>query len=190
MRAPGTPTAPDRGLMPRWLSGGARRASILLAAAVALAVVIGLGLRIAPKAPSPDLTFTDGDGRATTMADFRGRVVLLNLWATWCVPCRQEISSLDRVQARLGGPDFQVIALSVDRAGAPVVRRFYDEIGVRRLSMFLDTTGNAVRQLNAPGLPTTLLLDRAGREIGRFVGSAEWDTPAIVETIEKALDRR
>jgi thiol-disulfide isomerase/thioredoxin len=124
------------------------------------------------------------------LADFRGRVVLLNLWATWCVPCRQEMPTLDRLQARLGGPDFQVIALSIDRTGAPAVRAFYEEIGVRHLPLFLDTTGNAVRQLNAPGLPTTLLLDRAGREIGRFVGPAEWDSPAIVETIEKALDRR
>jgi len=137
----------------------------------------------------PDLQFEDSSGRNLTLADFRGTVVLLNIWATWCGPCREEMPTLDRLQAELGGPDFQVVALSIDRAGLRVVSEFYDEIGIAHLRKYIDESGKASRQLNAMGLPTTLLIDRESREIARHVGPAEWDTPEMVEFFRRQLSR-
>jgi thiol-disulfide isomerase/thioredoxin len=133
------------------------------------------------------LAFVDGEGHPARLADFRGQVVLVNLWATWCLPCRHEMPALDRLQAKLGGPDFQVVALSVDRGGAAVVRRFYETAGVRHLSVFLDIAGAVLPQVGAAGLPTTLLFDRDGHEIGRFVGPAEWDGPRIEAILRNAI---
>jgi thiol-disulfide isomerase/thioredoxin len=136
-------------------------------------------LHDAPR-PLPEIRFESGDGKAMSLADFRGSVVLLNLWATWCAPCRREMPTLDRLQAALGGPDFQVAALSIDRKGLPVVREFYAELGLERLSIYVDETGAAQRALSVLGLPTTLLVDREGNEVGRLLGPAEWDDPEMV----------
>jgi thiol-disulfide isomerase/thioredoxin len=145
-----------------------------------------MSLHAAPQA-IPDLQFKNGDGQPLTLADFRGKVVLLNIWATWCGPCRQEMPTLDRLQATLGGPDFEVVALSIDRAGPGVVTKFYDEIGIEHLTKYIDESGNAARDLNTVGIPTTLLIDREGREIGRHVGPAEWDTPEVVTLFRAAV---
>lgn len=131
--------------------------------------------------------FVDGGGRNLTLADFRGRVVLLNIWATWCVPCREEMPTLDALQARLGGEDFQVLPLSIDRAGLPVVRRFYEEIGLQNLGIYLADSTRAMIALGALGLPTTLLIDRAGKERGRLVGPAQWDSPEVVAQIQTLI---
>ena len=93
--------------------------------------------------------FVDGAGRDLTLEDFRGRVVLLNIWATWCVPCREEMPTLDALQARLGGDDFHVLPLSIDRAGLKVVRRFYDEIGIQHLGMYLADSTRAMLAFGA-----------------------------------------
>ncbi|MFC4350874.1 TlpA family protein disulfide reductase [Fodinicurvata halophila] len=138
----------------------------------------------------PEIRFKNDDGRLLSLADFRGKVVLLNIWATWCGPCREEMPTLDRLQAELGGPDFQVVALSIDRAGLGVVSEFYDEIRIAHLHKYIDESGQASQQLNAVGLPTTLLLDREGREIARHVGPAEWDTPEMVAFIQRQLGRQ
>lgn len=137
--------------------------------------------------PVPELSFENGDGKAVTLADFRGKMVLLNVWATWCGPCRREMPTLDRLQVELGGPDFGVLALSIDRAGIGVVTEFYDEIGIQHLAKYIDDSGKAAQQLNALGLPTTLLIDREGREIARHVGPAEWDTPEMVAFFRRQL---
>ena len=120
------------------------------------------------------------DGSRGDMEDFRGKVILVNVWATWCVPCREEMPTLDALQAELGGDNFEVVALSIDRAGSPVVRRFYDEIGVTNLKMYVDQTMLSMTALRAVGLPTTILIDAQGRELGRLVGPAEWDDPEMV----------
>lgn len=135
----------------------------------------------------PALRFEDGRGQSLTLADFQGRVVLLNIWATWCGPCRAEMPTLDRLQAALGGPDFEVVALSIDRAGIGAVDRFYAEIGVKHLGRFIDVTAKTGRDLGAYGLPTTLLIDREGREIARHVGPAEWDTPSMTTFFREQL---
>jgi len=136
-------------------------------------------LHDAPK-PVAAIHFENGEGQSQNLADFKGKVVLLNIWATWCVPCRKEMPALDRLQANLGSPDFEVIPVSIDRGGIETVRKFYAEIGVRNVGIYIDSPGKVLQALGAVGLPTTLLIDRAGREIGRIVGPAEWDAPEIV----------
>ncbi|HXF65729.1 MAG TPA: TlpA disulfide reductase family protein [Burkholderiales bacterium] len=144
---------------------------------------------LAEPKPVPQLRFSDKDGRALSLADFRGKVILLNIWATWCPPCRKEMPSLDRLQARLGGPDFEVVAVSIDQRGDAlfIVEEFFREIGVEHLRIFLDQTGGAARTVGALGLPVTLLVDRRGRELGRLVGPAEWDSPEAIATIRQYL---
>src|SRR5438093_1768505 len=111
----------------------------------------------------PEIRFADDEGHDLTLADFRGRVVLLNVWATWCVPCRREMPALDRLQARLGGNDFLVITLSIDRQGVAPVKQFYQELGLEKLGIYVDSSGKGSRGLAIPGVPTTVLIDREGR---------------------------
>lgn len=161
----------------------------ILESAGAAAVPQGFVVHDASR-PLPDIGFRDADGRTLRLADFRGKVVLLNIWATWCGPCRREMPTLDRLQAALGGADFQIVALSIDRKGVDVVRKFYAEIGIRLLAIHIDSSGKAARQLGVVGLPTTLLIDRAGHEMGRLVGPAEWDAPDMVAFIRQRIDRQ
>lgn len=135
----------------------------------------------------PEIRFADAEGRGLSLADFRGKVILLNVWATWCVPCRKEMPSLDRLQAQLGGDEFTVLPLSIDRAGLPAIKRFYEELGLKHLGIYVDASGGGSRALGAPGLPTTLLVDRAGREVARKVGPTEWDSPEMVALIRQQM---
>ena len=137
--------------------------------------------------PVPEIRFQDEQGHDMTLADFQGRVILLNVWATWCVPCRQEMPTLDRLQARLGGRDFLVMALSIDRKGVEAVKAFYQEVGVEKLAIYIDPSGKGSRGLAIPGVPTTLLIDRKGREVARKMGAAEWDSPEMVSLIERTI---
>tara|TARA_R100000773_G_scaffold41118_1_gene37488 strand:- start:208 stop:660 length:453 start_codon:yes stop_codon:yes gene_type:complete len=134
--------------------------------------------------------FVNGKGRDLTLADFRGRVVLLNIWATWCVPCREEMPTLDALQEKLGGDDFHVLPLSIDRAGMEIVRRFYDEIGIRHLDTYLAEDIRVMAAFAVVGLPTTILIDRDGFERGRLVGPAEWDSPAVMAQIQTIINER
>lgn len=138
----------------------------------------------------PELTFRGAGDRPLTIADFRGRVVLLNFWATWCAPCVEEMPSLERLQAAVGGADFEVVAISIDRQGARLVEAFFARLGIARLAMYLDPSGASARVLNLPGLPTTLLIDREGREVGRLPGNASWDTPAAQALIRALIERQ
>ena len=135
----------------------------------------------------PAIRFADEKERAMTLQDFRGKIVLLNIWATWCVPCREEMPTLDRLQAKLGGPDFEVVALSIDRGGPLVVSTFYSEIGIRALRIYVDKSNDAQTALGVFGIPVTLLIDREGREIGRKIGPAEWDSLEVVTLIQGYL---
>jgi thiol-disulfide isomerase/thioredoxin len=143
----------------------------------------------APK-PIAAIAFEDGQGRSRSLADFKGKVVLLNIWATWCVPCRKEMPALDRLQGVLGGSDFEVVPLSIDRGGRETVRTFFSEIGVRNLAMYIDVSGQALRSLGVIGLPTTLVVDRAGQEIGRIIGPAEWDSPEIADVLRPIISKQ
>ena len=132
----------------------------------------------------PALRFVGGEQNAVALSDFRGRTVLLNLWATWCPPCVDEMPMLDALQRALGGPDFEVVALSVDRGGAAPIRAFYERIGVQRLDVYVDPSAMALDELGTVGLPTTLLIDAQGREIARLTGPAVWDSPAMIAFLE------
>jgi thiol-disulfide isomerase/thioredoxin len=143
-------------------------------------------LHQAPK-PIGALAFEDDQGRPQRIADFKGKVVLLNIWATWCGPCRQEMPALDHLESVLVGPDFEVVALSIDRKGVEAVRKFYADVGVRNLAIHLDHAGSSMRELATVGVPTTLLIDRDGRELGRIAGPADWDSASVVEFIKTVI---
>lgn len=139
--------------------------------------------------PMPPLSFVDAEGRRIDLADFKDRVILLNLWATWCGPCVKEMPSLDRLQAQLGGDAFQVVALSLDRGGRAAVEPFYKKTGVEHLTVFLDPGSESMKALSLRGLPTTILVDPEGRELGRVEGAVEWDSPEVVAFLRQFLGR-
>jgi len=136
---------------------------------------------------APEIHFADDQGHDLTLDDFRGHVVLLNIWATWCVPCRKEMPTLDRLQANLSGEEFLVIPLSIDRDGVAPVKRFYQEVGVEKLGIYVDPSGRASRALSVPGVPTTLLIDREGREVARKMGESQWNSPEMVSLVERTI---
>lgn len=135
----------------------------------------------------PDIPFADEQGHMLSLKEFRGKTVLLNIWATWCGPCRREMPTLDRLQARLGGERFQIVALSIDRGGPSAIQRFYAETGVRNLALFVDANGRAGSSLGLVGLPGTLLIDPEGREVARLIGPAEWDSPEMIAFLEAQI---
>ncbi|HEX5092649.1 MAG TPA: TlpA disulfide reductase family protein [Burkholderiales bacterium] len=142
-----------------------------------------LGIHSAPRA-IPEFTFQDEKGQPRTIGNFRGKLVLLNLWATWCAPCREEMPALDRLQQRLGGAEFEVVALSIDQQGVHIARKFFDETGIKALRLYVDPSAQAAFKLGALGLPSTLVIDSTGREIGRRTGPAKWDSPEFVADLE------
>ena len=137
--------------------------------------------------PLPKVTFVDATGKERTLDDWKGKVVLLNLWATWCAPCRKEMPGLDRLQGELGSDKFEVVAVSVDRTGTAGAKKFLDQINVGKLAVLADPTARMGTTLRAIGMPATLLIDPEGREIGRMVGPAEWDTAEGKALIQAAL---
>ncbi len=145
---------------------------------------------IDPQRPAPQTPFLLGDGREVTLADFRGNVMLVNFWATWCAPCVRELPSLDRLQARLGGEGLLVLAINQDRRGAAVAGPFLENLGVSQLVVFLDDRMRLGRALGVRGLPWSFLIDRDGNVVGELAGYAEWDTPEGLALIRHYLDQR
>jgi thiol-disulfide isomerase/thioredoxin len=138
-----------------------------------------LSVAAEPRRPE-QFAFEREDGGKLTLADFRGRAVLLNLWATWCVPCRAEMPALDRLQAAKGDQTFEVVAVNVDTARLEKRAAFLDSVGVKALTRYSDPSGDAFETLRrdgkALGLPVTLVIDRNGCEIGAIEGGAKWDS--------------
>lgn len=134
-----------------------------------------------------DFGFVDGAGTPKKLSDWRGQVVLLNVWATWCGPCRKEMPALDQLQAVMGSDEFEVVALSVDRGKIGLPQDFFDEIGVKELGLYHDGSAKAGSKLGVFGMPTTLLLGRQGQILGRLVGPAEWDDEHAQGLVEAAL---
>jgi thiol-disulfide isomerase/thioredoxin len=151
--------------------------------------IAALTVAATPKLAAP-LTFARADGGKTSLAAFKGRAVLLNLWATWCVPCRSEMPALDQLQAEAGGPGFEVVAVNVDTARVERAGKFLDEIGVSHLARYADHSGDAFETLRlagkALGLPTTLVIDAQGCELGVVAGPANWASPEALQAV-KAL---
>jgi thiol-disulfide isomerase/thioredoxin len=137
--------------------------------------------------PLPSIQFEDEQGQTRSLADFKAKVVVLNIWATWCVPCRREMPTLDRLQGNQGGPDFDVVPISIDRGGIDAIRKFYAETAVQKLAMYADRSGQVLRAVGAIGLPTTLIINRDGQEVGRITGPAEWDSTEIIQFIRPLI---
>ena len=137
--------------------------------------------------PIADVEFTDEEGRLRSISQWRGRVVLLNLWATWCGPCRKEMPHLAKLQKMLGSDEFEVVALSVDRKGAEASAKFLIDIEATALKLYIDSTAKVLGPLQAVGLPATFLIDRQGNEIGRLLGPADWASPDALRLILTAL---
>jgi thiol-disulfide isomerase/thioredoxin len=135
----------------------------------------------------PPVAFVNAEGATKSLSDWHGKIVLLNIWATWCVPCREEMLTLDRLQAELGGKDFDAVAVNIDRGGGDKPKSFLAETGATHLQLYTDPPGKLFGTLKAVGMPTTLLLDREGREIGRLVGPADWDSPEALALIKAAI---
>jgi thiol-disulfide isomerase/thioredoxin len=135
----------------------------------------------------PDLAFRDAAGASKSLADWRGRVVLFNLWATWCVPCRKEMPALDALEAKLGGPRFDVVAVNIDTRDPDKPKAWLKDAGVNRLAYYADPSAKVFQDLKlagrAFGMPTTLLVDPAGCEIGSLAGPAEWASEDAVKLI-------
>lgn len=130
------------------------------------------------------LAFADADGKPYHLEDFRGRVILLNLWATWCPPCVAEMPDLDTLQSTLGGEDFQVVAVSLDRGGAPVAAGWLDRAGLTALDVYVANPGDH------PGaaLPTSILIDAQGRVAWKGTGARHWMAPQAVETVRAVIN--
>ena len=139
----------------------------------------------------PDLAFQDASGKPLTLDRWRGRTVLLNLWATWCVPCRKEMPALDALQQRLGGPKFEVVAVNIDTRDLDKPRAWLKEVGVKKLAFFADPEAKTFQDLKAIGrafgMPTTVLVDPQGCEIGSIAGPAEWASDDAVKLIQAAI---
>ena len=132
----------------------------------------------APEAmPAPEVVFADADGRERRLSDFRGKVLVVNFWATWCAPCVKEMPALDALSQRLPAEDFAVLAISIDRGGIAVTRPFLEKLGVAHLGLYVDPAGRAPAAFKAAGLPTTIIIDAEGNVRGRLLGAADWASP-------------
>ncbi len=169
-----------------------RRLSAALALALAGPVLdaplalAGGGFRFTPyprPRKLPALSFLDGQGKPTSLAALRGKVLLLNVWATWCPPCVHEMPALNRLQKLLGGKDFAVVPLSVDRGGVFVVRSFYQDHFIDHLPVYVDPTTRVLDELEILGTPTTLLIDKQGLEVARVLGPQQWNQPGVIEQL-------
>jgi len=141
-----------------------------------------------PPVPAPLEAFMDLAGRRVRLADFAGQVVALNFWATWCAPCVEEMPSLDRLQAKLGGDGLTVVAVSLDRSGAAVVTPFAERLGLNNLDLYLDPKSNLAKAFGITGLPTTFLIEPGGHIVGAVQGSADWDSPEALALLRYYLD--
>ena len=140
----------------------------------------------APKA-LPDIAFVDADDKPLVLAAYKGKVVLLNFWATWCAPCVKEMPSLDKLQAEMGKDRFVVIPLSLDGPSKPKVAPFYKDKGLANLGIYFDKGKKAQQALDISVLPTSILIDAQGREIGRLQGDADWDKPEAIALMKAAV---
>jgi len=163
----------------------ARRLAPLAHGEVAALTMATVPLRL------PDLAFEDAEGRPKKLSDWRGRTVLVNLWATWCLPCRKEMPALENLQTRLGGPNFEVVAVNIDTRDPEKPKNFLKEVNLTRLGYFSDQKAKVFQDLKAIGralgMPTSVLVDGEGCEIATIAGPAEWDSEDAVKLITAAV---
>lgn len=174
-------------------SGGACRASAAMGPGLrplAVGEVAGMTIAREPK-PLPDLAFDGPDGQRLTLASFRGKALLLNLWATWCEPCKREMPALDKVQAELGGGRFDVVAVNIDTRNLERPKAWLKDNGIARLAYYADPKAQIFQDLKrigeVEGLPTTLLVGPDGCQIGKLSGWAEWASPDGIALLRAAV---
>jgi thiol-disulfide isomerase/thioredoxin len=170
----------------------ARVLALVLAGSLLAASVPASALTINwrdPGAPVPSLALETPAGETVSLDAFAGKVVVLNLWATWCAPCKREMPTLATLQAAFDPGELRVVALAVDRAGFEALEAFLAEVDALGLELVRDAGGDAARALDAPGLPLTLIVDRAGRERFRHAGYADWSTPEVMDAVTELVER-
>jgi thiol-disulfide isomerase/thioredoxin len=179
-----------------WFQSGERKAAVLQTDASALQAGVSKNLAkgalaafiVRPqRRPVADIAFQDASGKELKLSQWRGRVVLVNLWATWCAPCRKEMPALAELQKQLGSAEFEVVAISIDRKGAAVSAAFMAETGAQALTLYVEPSGRILNDLEALGLPATVLIDRQGNEVGRLLGPAEWASPEAITLVKAAV---
>lgn len=159
-----------------------------LSASTEVTQALGQFIALDGKLPAPALAFTSRAGERKQLSDFRGKLVLVNLWATWCVPCVEEMPTLDRLQAKLGA-DLTILAVAEDRRGAEIVDPFLKRLGIQHLAVYLDPKSAAIDAFKVQGLPTSFLVGRDGMILGKLEGAAAWDEPAMVARLKRYIAR-
>jgi thiol-disulfide isomerase/thioredoxin len=149
-------------------------------------VPLGEFIPASPLLPAPVISFVDLAGNTVSLSEFTGKIVLVNLWATWCEPCLREMPSLEQVQSRLGDK-IAVVAISEDHGGSKTVEPFIDKLGLKSVKIYLDPKSVIERAFKVRGLPTSFLIDREGRVLGRVEGAAEWDAPKLLKVLRSFL---
>lgn len=139
------------------------------------------------EAEVPEAAFTTADGREARLSDFRGQPMLVNFWATWCAPCREEMPSLDRLQAAFADTPFKVMTIATGRSPAPAIDRFFAETGVSHLPRHRDPDMRLARAMGVLGLPVSVVIDAEGREVGRLIGDADWSSPEAHALVARLL---
>jgi thiol-disulfide isomerase/thioredoxin len=175
---------------------------LVLAAAIAAVLLVGLKDRAGgpelvgqvnafalDRRAGHDVAWRDADDNPVALADFRGKVVMVNYWATWCAPCIRELPSIDRLQAALADEEFAVVAINVDRGGKQVAGPFAEKLGLANLALYVDPRNATGRAVGVSVMPTTIIYDRRGNEVGRMEGGAEWDAPEAVALMRWFIDR-
>jgi len=197
MIAAGPPSKrPPHILLARFSAFSARFGTVALALLVALstglaaesekAPKIGEFIPASPPQPAPEVSFADLKGNWVALADFKGKLVLINLWATWCQPCLKEMPSLEKLQAAQADK-LTVAAISEDRGGGQVVEPFVAKLGLDKVKIYLDPKSAVGHAFSVRGLPTTLLIDAEGRLVGRVEGAAEWDSDKMAAALQPFL---
>jgi thiol-disulfide isomerase/thioredoxin len=145
-----------------------------------------------PNTPISSISYYNGDGQETNLSQYQGKTLVLNLWATWCAPCRKEMPSLSELQKQLGDDTFTVVTIATMRNSPKSIQEFFDKIDVENLSQYNDPKGALSRSMGVLGLPTTLIVSKSGHEIGRLLGDADWASPEAIELMSaiKAADKR
>ena len=165
----------------------AKRIAPLARGEMAAVSVADTGLQL------PALTFKDANGADKTLADFKGRTVLLNLWATWCVPCRKEMPALAALQQKLGGPEFEVVAVNIDTRNLDKPKTWLQQAGVTGLAYYADASAKVFQDLKAigkaMGMPTSLIVDASGCEIASLAGPADWASADALALVKAALQK-
>ena len=131
-----------------------------------------------------EINFYDIENNQFFLENFKGKVLLINLWATWCLPCKIEMPALDRLQGSIGDNNFEVIAIAVEKTDIFKIQEFYQDIGLKNLKIYHDNSTKSGLYSKAKGLPLTLLLDHKGNEVGRRDGPWEWDDNEVIEIIK------